>query len=110
MGNLSELIEKRFGVKTRAVVSSIVSLAALGQLVLNANPDRLALIIVNMSANDIYLAFDTQVTTTRGVFLAKGGGSMSLTVEEDFELVGYAIYGASAAYPSAIFAVEIEAE
>ena len=110
MGSLSELIEKRFGVKTRAVVGAVNSIAALGQVAVAPNPDRLALIVVNLSVNDVVLAFDNQVTTTRGIFLAKSGGSMSLNMEDDFELVGYAIYGAASAYPSTIFVLEIEAE
>ena len=110
MGHLSELIEKRFGIKTRAVVGAVTSIAALADLVLRANPDRLALIVVNLSVNDITLAFDAQVTVTRGIFLAKSGGSLALSMEDDLELVGYAIYGAASAYPSTIFVLEIEAE
>ena len=110
MGKLSELIERRFGVKTRAVVGTVNSVAALGDEIARANPDRLALIIINISLNNVIVAFDKLVSVGRGILLAPTGGNLVLTVEDDFELVGYAVYAAASAYPSIIFVLEIEAE
>lgn len=111
MGALARFVEKHFGVKTRPIVNPIVGAVGIGVTkVANNNPDRLALLVMNISDTDMYAAPDSLPSDTRGVLLALKGGAMSLQADVDGELVGYEwnIYCAGAAKP--IFVLSTEAE
>ena len=52
-----------------------------------ADPLRVALVVVNISSNVIYLLPRRGVSATRGVRLSPAGGSITLTIHQDFALV-----------------------
>lgn len=111
MGALSEFIDREFGVKTRQLTNPLVDEVDTGiTQVLGNNPDRLAWVIVNLSANLIFLAFDTEVATTHGIRLAANGGTISTTAKEDMELVSMPVWAIAAADDSDIFVSVVEAE
>ncbi len=111
MGALSRFTEKYFGVRTRAVPSEVSALAASVTLLARNNPDRLQLVVVNLSDTDLYVGCFRDVTATKGIFLAKSGGSIGLVATEDAEMVGYEwnVYN-SAAAAKAVFVLEVEGE
>jgi hypothetical protein len=111
MGALSRFVDKHFGVKTRAVVNPVVGAVGIGVTkIANNNPDRLALVVMNISDTDMYAAPDPTPSATHGLLLQNGGGAMSLQADADGELVGYEwnIYCAGAA--KAIFVLSTGAE
>jgi len=111
MGALARFAERHFGVKTRPIVNPVTDSVGIGvTLVARNNPDRLALLVMNISDTDMYAAPDPTPSATHGVLLQLGGGVMSLQADVDGELVGYEwnIYCAGAA--KAIFVLSTEAE
>lgn len=109
MGALSEYVLERFGVKTRTVINPVcASILAGAHIVARENADRFALLVVNLDGAAMYLGWDSEVSTTRGILVDAGGGFVSLVADEDGELVGYETYLYSAAGGN-IFVVETEA-
>lgn len=107
---LSRYIEKKYGMPTRAVENPVV--AALGTTaaeVLRNNPDRLAFLVINLSANTIYLSLTRSVGSTRGIRLGPNGGHVAFNADEDGDIVGYAWYGVATGAASAIYVLETEA-
>jgi len=106
--NVAELIEKRFGMVTRATRNPLVDEMMTATLrLLPNNPNRLGWMAVNLSANNIFLALDPEVSAAHGVLLTPNGGALSMIYEEDFEATCWAVYGMAAANNSDIFVIEV---
>ena len=75
------------------------------------NPDRLHYIAVNVGSFDVLVAWDIdEVRTGRGVRLGAQGGSVSLAVDEDGELVTYQAFAIGLGGGSTIYVIETEAQ
>jgi len=109
---LARYVEKKFGVKTRSVPNPLgaIDVSTTVTEIVHGNPDRLSITIVNLGANDVYIAFDREVATDRGILLTANGGFLSLIADEDMELVGYPIFGVTPAGTSRVYVHETEAE
>lgn len=108
---LSSLIFQKFGVRTRVVENPVVSsIGITAEVVLKNNPDRLGFVIINLSENAVYIGIDKEVATTKGIYLAPNGGTLSVFYGEDFELVGYEFWGVASGAGSVIYVLEVEAE
>ena len=108
---LSRFAEDKFGMKTRSVTDPVTPTVATSVTqVLKNNPDRLAWTLINLTAYSIYVAFDREVSTSRGILVPAAGGSLTLTAEEDGELVGYEVFAISKTASSTIFTVITEGE
>lgn len=106
--SLAELLMERFKVKTRAVENpKITSLGVTAQQVLGNNPDRLAFIVQNLSANVIYLSLKNDVSSSKGIRLAANGGSFSCIWDEDFQMTGWAWWAVATGASSAVYAIEV---
>lgn len=104
-----EVSEKRFGFPTRPVENPVVaSVGTTVDEVLLNNPDRVFWIIVNLSANIIYVALKEDVSATKGIRLDANGGFTSMSADEDGEAVAYAVYALASGAASAIYVLEIE--
>jgi hypothetical protein len=73
------------GIKSTAEETIFNADGSIQQLV-KANPNRLALIVSNDSAQDIHLSTKNSVTTTRGIRLAKSGGYAEWRQDQFFAL------------------------
>lgn len=108
---LSRYIEDKFGIKTRSYSDPVTpTVATTVTQILKNNPDRLAYTIINLTAYSIYIAFDREVSTTRGILIPASGGSLSMSADEDGELVGYEVFAISATSTSTIYTVVTEGE
>lgn len=104
-----KLIDKLFGVRTKGVENPVVSSVGTSAVeVLHNNPSRLAWLIINMSSNTVYVAFERDVSSSKGVILQANGGFTSVTVSEDFDLVTYAVWAVASGAASAIYVLGIE--
>jgi len=104
MGVLANLLKKRLGIETRnqeSPVGAVVGVAS-AQL-LPSNPDRVALVIVNLSANIIYLSPRDPAAAAAGIRLDANGGWRALIWDEDMELVAHDWYALATGAGSAIF-------
>ena len=63
-----------------------VGSTSVAQLV-EDNPDRVGLIIINTSAADLYINLDSVASTSFGILLGANGGNLSLTIDEDFTII-----------------------
>jgi len=64
--------------------------------------------LVNLGANDIYVAFKPDVSPTKGILVAARGGFVSMHAREDGEAVTYEVWAITATGTSAIYTVEYE--
>jgi len=70
------------------------------------NGDRVALVIVNQGANDVFIALNSGVSSSNGIRLTANGGSVALSVRDDFTLSSRKWYAVTAAATSAIYVLE----
>lgn len=110
VGSLSELLEERYGVRTthRENPTGNVAFVDAVQPVLGSNPKRLGFVVVNMGANNFWLAPSDNVADDYGIMLVPNGGSTTTRWNVDFEMCTLPYYGISIAAPGTnIFVMEI---
>ena len=105
---LQDLLEKQYGVKTDIRINPLVTQVqtTLTQL-LKPDPNRLAWTLINLGSNALYVGFDEQTSTTRGVYVAATGGVFSLLFNEDFSLVAFPVYAITTVAAADIYLVEV---
>ena len=64
--------------------STVIGVAA--EVVARNNPNRAALLIVNLSVNDMYARPRVAPTASAGIRIGPGGGNMVIRWDDDFEL------------------------
>lgn len=77
--------ENQFGGPTRENETN-PNIQTTATIVVKNNPDRVGLIIVNLGANDVYIALNNGVSSTNGIKLPASGGNVTMTVRDDFTL------------------------
>lgn len=109
--SLSKYVESKFGTKTRSLQNPLINqIAVTVTKVLNNNPDRLSYTVINLSGNNVYVAFDQAVSASRGILIAASGGSLTLIAEEDGELAGYELFGIAVGGVADIYTIVTEGE
>lgn len=83
---------RRFDGPTRAKFGA-VTVNTTPTRVLDNNPRRVAWLAVNISVNQGFLNFDNLVSSSNGIILGAGGGSVSVEVDEDGETPAWEAYG-----------------
>ncbi len=105
---LRELISREFGVKTTYRKNPLVSQCAVARTkLLSNNPNRVAFVMVNLGANDVYIGFDVETSNTSGILLASAGGGISLNYRYEFDLVASEVHGVATAGASNMYILEI---
>ena len=106
--SLHTLIESVYGVKTRHFLNRQVSAVGTSVVkIINNDPKRVGFTIINLSAADMYIGPDNQVSSSRGIYLAAGGGSITVKWDVDFHLVAHEWYAVSASASSDIYCLEL---
>lgn len=106
--SVETLLEKEFGVKctfrenkeTDVVNTSVTRIAC-------NNPNRLGLIIINLSPNTIWIAPNPKVSPTLGIELSSNGGGISMIYRDDFILQSLEWFAVSDVDGSSIYVLEI---
>ncbi len=104
--SLAEVLMKRWGVRSQAAQKTVSLGVAAAEIVPN-NPQRLACTIINLSTNSVYLALDNSVAATKGILLVPTGGSATFSLEDDFQMVGWAIWGIASGAASSLYVIEV---
>lgn len=105
--DLAQLVQDLLGVKTFTRINPVKATAGVAAAqVLRQNPNRVAFVYVNLSANDIRFAPRADVSTTLGIRVASSGGSVTALYTEDFDLVGLEWFDIADVAASAIFVME----
>jgi len=103
-------IEKKWGVRTRLVENPVRDSVGIDPvIILRGNPDRFHWLVMNLSPNEIYIAFDERVSSTRGVLLGASGGFASMSADRDGEVVTREVWAVATAADSDIYVVVTEA-
>lgn len=112
MVTLADLLRAKLGVETYTRTNRLVS--SIGEdatRVLPNDPNRVAAIIVNLSAADMHFGPfpDVKIVAPnlKGVLVPAGGGNMILIWDEDLSMVGEEWYGVAAAAGSALLTMEL---
>lgn len=106
--SLPDLIEAKLGVRTEARLNRETGSVGVSRIVVLRNDSkRIAALLVNLSANIIYVAADTLVSTTRSIRLAPNGGSLKLVWYDDFDIVGWEWWAIASAAASDLFTYEV---
>jgi hypothetical protein len=106
--SLADLLERQFGVRTDYAINPLVADVDIAVTqIFGANPKRLGFMIMNLSANTVYIAPDQQVAAARGIMLVANGGATGLIWNEDFEMVCLPWWGTATANNSAVISIEL---
>ena len=104
---LADLVEAELGVSTFTRDNPVTATVGIvAETVARLNPNRVALLIVNLSVNNIHVGHFRDVAATKGIFLSPSGGNMVLHYFEDFNLVGLEWYGIASAAASQVLVTE----
>lgn len=109
--NLWEIEEKLFGTRSTFKENRLTAKVqnAVTQIV-PADPKRLSLIIVNLGNISIFVAPANDVSNAKGILLIGGGGALTLTLTDDFELVSAGWWGICAAPNNEVYILEVISE
>lgn len=106
--SLADLIQNRFGAKTDYRINPMVAEVDIAVTqIFSHNPKRFGLVIVNLSANNVFVAPDPQVAAERGWMLVPNGGTIHFNWIEDFQLCMLPFYGTAGADNSDVFSLEV---
>lgn len=78
--------------------------------VVEVNPRRLLLLLVNHGTENVRVAFSAENVLNYGLVIAPYGGSLSLLIDEDFEVVTYNIYAQSPTMTNYLYVLEVIAQ
>ncbi len=86
---VAKYIQEKYGTKIVPVENplSIDNIDIADKVILRNDPGRFSFTFINLSANDMYLRPSNAPTSTNGIYLAANGGELSVSADEDFELV-----------------------
>ena len=87
-----DLVDERFGVATsfRDDEAELATATTTDAALLRANPNRIALTMVNLGVNPIFVRPGGVAAATAGIRLAPSGGNLTVTMEEDLVLAASA--------------------
>lgn len=97
MGRLQQYLESRYGVPLKSSEYTYqLNPNTPTQIAMN-NPNRFEIILMNISIDNIYVGFTSDVGISKGILLAASGGEIGFVARDDGELPGRALFGIAAA-------------
>lgn len=103
---LSHLSERVYDRKT-TIKHSNVDCGLTPTRIVEANPNRVMLQIHNPDPDYVHVAWDGNVTTTGDIMLSPQGGTLTLTFQEDGEVVGYEVWGVATPASAVVTVTEV---
>ena len=108
MSVLEKYIEKEYSVQVSGVTPAMLTtIGTASDIVFKKNPNRIMYILVNLSANIVYAAYDGAVSATRGIRLNASGGMLNSSIKDDAALTQEELYIVADGAGSAIFGIEV---
>jgi hypothetical protein len=105
-GAARQYLAEKFGGLLTEHESHVASTGNDFELVQN-NPDRLGLFVMNTGAFPVYLSTVPGVTIPNGVVLTANGGAVSMDVSEDFTLPSRSWHASSVGQSTTLFVLEM---
>lgn len=105
--SVQEVLQERYGLRVTSRESpDDYEVDNAIELIVPMNPRRMSLIMINLSANNVWVAPDTYVGADHGIQLVPNGGTFILNYREDLTLASHAWYGFAAADNSDFYWLE----
>ena len=76
-------------------------------VILKNNPRRIGMVVINLSANSVYIRPQMTASANAGIALVASGGSVSMNCIEDFHLPSLEWHAVASGAGSAIYTVGI---
>ncbi len=111
MVSLHNLINQRFGVRTRSVDNrEATAITITSQVIARNDSARLALNIVNQGQQVVNVRNQDAPTAAIGYSIGPNGGSLTLNLDEDFNMVGHEWQAITPSGTSTLFVQEVLVE
>lgn len=78
------------------------------QEILPRNPERVAVVLYNLSASSIFVGFSGDVSASNGMLIPSNGGFMSMNVIDDYEVVTKSLYVHSGVAGNQLYILEVQ--
>ena len=101
-----ELIEARLGINVVFKLTGTTSVGTSDVQLVENNPGRTNLTIVNLSSNSIYLSPQNAATTSSGILLTASGGSLAMNYNDDLILPTLEWHALASGSSSNVFIIE----
>ena len=103
-----DLLRAEYGVDAEILVNSEgVDIDTTDKVILKLNPRRVALMVMNLAANAVFIRPIDAATTSIGVRLDPNGGTMSLNWRDDFNMSAMEWHGISGTANQVFISIEV---
>jgi len=103
-----ELVERQFGVKLgMAENTEGTTIGTTAGVIAKNNPRRVALVVVNLSANQIYIRPAQAPSATAGILVPPNGGSITMNANDDMILPSLEWQAVASGAASAYYTLEL---
>jgi hypothetical protein len=106
----ADLIHDKYGVSTRLALDPVTNtVGATAVLIAPNNPNRLELLMINLSALTVWVKPKNDVSASSGLVLGPNGGYVEFDWDDDYDLVGYEWWAIASGAGASILTMEIVA-
>lgn len=91
-----------------AEVDGQVTVETVATRIVKSDPEAVALTLVNLGVNDIFLTPSNLPSSTNGILIAGNGGSVSMQVPDDYTLPSKEWYGIAPDGATALYYVRVK--
>jgi hypothetical protein len=87
-------------------IETVTAASTAAAKLLSNSPDRVGLVIMNLGSTNVFVSLASNPSANLGILLAPNGGSISLTVKDDFTLCSREWYFSSASATPNVYTLE----
>ena len=105
-GAAAEFLRERY----KGELTETESTASIGtavSVVVQSDPDRLGLLILNLSNNNVFVAIENTVSATNGIRLGANGGSVAFNITDDGMIQTRQIYALADGAASNVYVLSL---
>jgi len=106
VNSVYQLIEARLGVNVAFKLTGTTSVGTADVQLVENNPGRTNLTIVNLSSNTVYLAPMSVASSSSGILLTASGGSLAMNYNDDLVLPTLEWHAIASGSSSNVFVIE----
>lgn len=109
LGAALEFLAKRYGGLLREIETT-PSVGIAAGLLIGFNAERVSVVFVNLSANNVFIGPKADVSATKGLQVLPSGGAIAINVEEDGTLPTNEWHAIASGAGSAMYVLEVVRE
>jgi len=104
--SVHELIEARFGINVVFKMTGTTSVGTSDVQLVENNPGRTNLSVINLSSNTIYLKPQETASSSSGILLTASGGALTMNYNDDLILPTLEWHAIASGSSSNVFVIE----